>query len=472
MKDLLKICRRYIMTAILTVCLVLGMNILFFFVYLVRENMYKADESYYSWRIARLSESLVWDGDEYPLSAEAAEQIDANYAFAMLIDQQGSVVWSRNLPDEIPLSYSLSDIASMTRWYLNDYPVKVWEHPDGLFVIAGAKDSLAKYDMAINVSTLKSLPAYFGAYLLCNLLMVIFLSVFFGSRLYTSMKTIAGGIENLHYQKPLNLPERGATATLARKLNDASILLFRQKLALDKRDNARTEWISGVSHDIRTPLSLIMGHADSLEKNPSLDSEGQKEAASIRENSVQIRNLIADLNLTSKLEYGSYPLRPAACSPAALIRSLAAWHINNGLPESFQLEIDISPEMEGVTIQADADLLSRAFRNLTGNSIRHNPQGCLIRIQAALASGMAVLRFSDTGSGIPVSVIKTLYRPASSPAAGDTPAPRSGAKQIPHTGPHVMGLRIVKQIVEAHGGRLEFELQKDVCHSIKISLPV
>ena len=72
MKDLLKICRRYIMTAILTVCLVLGMNILFFFVYLVRENMYKADESYYSWRIARLSESLVWDGDEYALSAEAA----------------------------------------------------------------------------------------------------------------------------------------------------------------------------------------------------------------------------------------------------------------------------------------------------------------------------------------------------------------------------------------------------------------
>ena len=179
MKDLLKICRRYIMTAILTVCLVLGMNILFFFVYLVRENMYKADESYYSWRIARLSESLVWDGDEYALSAEAAEQIDANYAFAMLIDQQGSVVWSRNLPDEIPLSYSLSDIASMTRWYLNDYPVKVWEHPDGLFVIAGAKDSLAKYDMAINVSTLKSLPAYFGAYLLCNLLMVVFLSVFY-----------------------------------------------------------------------------------------------------------------------------------------------------------------------------------------------------------------------------------------------------------------------------------------------------
>ena len=91
--------------------------------------------------------------------------------------------------------------------------------------------------------------------------------------------------------KPLNLPEHGTTATLARKLNDASILLFRQKLALEKRDNARTEWISGVSHDIRTPLSLIMGHADSLEKNPSLGEDEKKEAASIRENSLQIRIL-------------------------------------------------------------------------------------------------------------------------------------------------------------------------------------
>ena len=45
MKDLLKICRRYILTAIFTICLVLGVNLLFLFVYLVRENMYKAEPS-------------------------------------------------------------------------------------------------------------------------------------------------------------------------------------------------------------------------------------------------------------------------------------------------------------------------------------------------------------------------------------------------------------------------------------------
>ena len=459
MKDLLKICRRNILTAVLTVCLVLAVNIIFFFIYILRENQHKTDPYYYSWRVEALSASLTEDGNGgYLLSGEASERIDRHCAFAMLIDQQGQVVWSRNLPEEIPLSYSLTDVASMTRWYLKDYPVKVWTRPDGLFVVAAEKNSVAKYDLEMNVSTMRSLPSYFAAYLLCNLLMAFFLSLLFGVRLYRSLKSVAGGIERLHLQKPLNLPERGLTATLAQKLNDASILLFRQKLALDKRDSARTEWISGVSHDIRTPLALILGHADSLAQNPSLDEQAKKEAASIQENSLQIRNLIADLNLTSKLEYNSYPLRTAPCSPAALLRELAAWHMNNGLPDSFDLELSISPEMEGCMVGGDADLLLRAFRNLTGNSIRHNPDGCRIELTARQAAGMAELTFSDSGQGIPLAVIKALYQP-------------SPQKHIP-SAPHVMGLRIVKQIVEAHQGQIEFALEKDACRLVKIRLPL
>ena len=58
MKELLKICRRYIIMAVLTVCLVLAVNILFFFVYVVREKMHKADPYYYNWRTERLAASL------------------------------------------------------------------------------------------------------------------------------------------------------------------------------------------------------------------------------------------------------------------------------------------------------------------------------------------------------------------------------------------------------------------------------
>ena len=73
MKDLLKICRRNILTAVLTVCLVLAVNIIFFFIYILRENQHKTDPYYYSWRVEALSASLTEDGNGgYLLSGGAS----------------------------------------------------------------------------------------------------------------------------------------------------------------------------------------------------------------------------------------------------------------------------------------------------------------------------------------------------------------------------------------------------------------
>lgn len=475
MKDLLRIYRRYILTAILLACIVPAVNLLFILTILGRDKYYNTDLTSDKWSLNRLSEALTEGSGGYELSEEAALALDKQYRFAMLIDENGDVVWSRHLPEEIPLHYSLTDIASMTRWYLKDYPVRVWKHEEALFVAGSEKDSLAKYDFWISLNSIRNFPSNLAAYLLCNLLLILSLSLIFGWRFYASLKSVAQGIDELHLQRPLNLPERGITSTLSRRLNDVSLLLFRQKTALDKRDNARTEWISGVSHDIRTPLSLIIGHADSLEQNPALDAASRQEAASIRENSLQIRNLIADLNLTSKLEYDAYPLRLTDCSPASMLRSLAAWHINNGLSDSYSIELNTALELEGITISGDPDLLFRAFSNLTGNSIRHNPEGCQLQIDAKPLSDRVELRFSDTGKGIPLSVIKALYRSDTVSARAPFPertkaAAKNAAASSP--APHVMGLRIVKQIIEAHQGQIEFVIDRDVCRTIKLTLPL
>lgn len=72
---------------------------------------------------------------------------------------------------------------------------------------------------------------------------------------------------------------------------------------LDKRDRTRTEWIAGVSHDIRTPLSLVQGNAAQLEADPALPGQARHKASVIREQSQRIGKLVSDLNLASKLEY-------------------------------------------------------------------------------------------------------------------------------------------------------------------------
>ncbi len=189
-----------------------------------------------------------------------------------------------------------------------------------------------------------------------------------------------------------------------------------------------------------------------------MDDEERKEAVSIRENSLLIKRLIADLNLTSRLEYDSYPLQIKTYTPAALLRSLIASYYNHGLEEEWSLELALDSGLEGITLKGDPDLLLRAFRNLTDNSIRHNPEGCYIQIRGKLKGNSLGLTFSDTGRGIPVQVVKALYRTEAVDKNGSLP--------------HVMGLRIVKQILEAHQGTIEFELLKDVCRSVVIRLPL
>lgn len=458
MKDLLNIYRRYILTAAFISILIFIFNLLLMFLFLLSQFGYKAGEDYRSSRIDSLSDQLTLEQGQYVLTENAEKHIDKDLAFAMLINQEGQVIWSRNLPDGIPLSYSLTQVASFTRWYLHDYPVKVYIRPDGLFVAASPRHSMWKYSIEFKENFLNAVPSYLLLAFLTNLLLIFAFAIFFGRRFSRALKPLVNGIEQLTENKTLELAEQGFAGGLAGKLNEASAVLMFQRRALEKRDNARTSWIAGVSHDIRTPLSLILGFSDSLSGSPHLDEEERKEAVSIRENSLLIKRLIADLNLTSRLEYDSYPLQIKAYSPAALLRSLTASCYNHGLGEPWSLELTLDPGLEAITLKGDPELLLRAFRNLTDNSIRHNPGGCLIQIRGSLKSDSIRLTFSDTGSGIPVQVVKALYR--------------TEAVDKNDSLPHVMGLRIVKQIVEAHQGNVEFELSKDVCRSVVIRMPL
>ena len=54
-----------------------------------------------------------------------------------LLDESGTVVWGRDLPEELPRSYTSAQVASFSRWYLQDYPVKVWSREDGALMVVG-----------------------------------------------------------------------------------------------------------------------------------------------------------------------------------------------------------------------------------------------------------------------------------------------------------------------------------------------
>ena len=345
-------------------------------------------------RVSEYAEALSQDEDGvWTMAAEKAETLHGRGCWAMLLDAGGGVVWSQDMPDSLPRAYSPAQVAAFSRWYLSDWPVKVWSVGDGLFVLAQPKGSEWKYQVEMPTEQVGFWPVWGAAMLAVNAGMLL-----------------------------------GAAAFITRR-------------AARRRDEARSEWIAAISHDVRTPLSMMLGYAAALEDAPELTGEQRRRAGLIREKGEQLRGLIADLNLTNRLEYAMQPLKREWLSPAALVRETAANFLNEDPDGLHPLEVSISSAAEETRLLCDRQLLARMLENLIRNSVRHNPQGCAVRVLLARRGRRLRLSVSDTGRGFSEEQLERLGR----------------GERMQDEGGHGLGLRIVRDVARAHGGRARFD---------------
>lgn len=437
MKSLRKIITRSILLTAAIALLLVTINLSFLTSFMMK---YSSNQPL-KYAISDISDGLLNSDGTYELNSSGTILMNKQFVWAMLIDREGQVIWNKNLPEDVPLQYTLADVASFSRWYLNDYPVSVWEHPDGLLVLGEPKNSTWKYNITSTENTIAHIPGFIVSFFFLNVLIALALALFLGLWLYRKLKPLYNGITALPKKEPLTLPTGGVTGEVARILNETSVILFQQEQQLAHRDQARTEWIAGVSHDIRTPLSMVMGYASELEINPRLPAAEQNQARIIREQSQRIKSLIDDLNLASKLEYHAQPMELSRVSPAALIRGVAVNFINDGLTVPYSLSVDVTEETNSPILLCDQALLRRALTNLIDNSIRHNPRGCNITLSVTNLTTGLVIKVSDNGKGYPPELIKN----------------SGGLDESLLLGNHGLGLIIVRRIMKIHGGKVVFE---------------
>lgn len=371
------------------VLLVVVLNLVFFMVSM--SVFVKKDVS--SLGGGEIREALLVTEGGYVLTDEMAQKLAEKEQWAMLLDGEGHELWSYRKPAELANSYSRTDIARMTRWYLDGYPVwlRVWK--DEIMVVGMEKDTVWKYPVEFSISWMDYVKQVGLYFLLINIAWIVLLAALFTRRF------------------------------------------------MRNRERARIEWIAGISHDIRTPLSIVMGYADTLEKNGELSEEARQQAAVIRHQSVVMKELIADLNLTSQLEYSMQPLRREYVRPAQTLRSVAAAFLNDDSEGNLQIEVEIDGKAEQTALSADEQLLQRTFRNLILNSIKHSghSEALEIRIRMWEERRHLWICFEDNGAGYSEEVLRRL---------------RNQKKK--DAGPNIRGLEIVKKIVTAHGGRVRF----------------
>lgn len=375
-------------------------------------------------------------------------------AWAMILDNNGTVCWQLDMPADLPTKYTLTDVAKFSRWYLQDYPTYVYEHPAGLLVIGCMPDSLVKWNFSVDSNYISSL--LFGSLFVIAVNLLLFLVLLWRNtrKVERAISPILHGIEQISEGKKVLLPKRGELAQINEKLNRAGEHLL-------KKEQARAEWINGISHDIRTPLSYILGYAGKLEDNTSLPSEVREQAGTIRVQSEKLRRLIADLNLCSKLEYSMQPLSIKSVDLLEVVRQVIVQTLESGLDKKYS--IDLQAETHGsYLIQGNASLLTRLLENLIGNSITHNQNGCNINVNISTEKDVCSLSVVDDGKGTSAEILERLKHQSFT----TEPYQTSGEAA------HGIGLRLVYQIVKAHHGIVQFCNLDPHGFEVIIKLPV
>ena len=462
MKTFVRLIRRYVLAAVSIVVLLLFLGIGLIAWLGWREGQRLPRQTYDSTVIA---DAMIKTEDTLMFGAEhTPEEWMDGYAWAMVLDDQGHIIWNYALPEELHKTYTASDIASFSRWYLRDYPVFCHVTDYGLFVIGLPKGSLWRYNLYNSPDGLRDLVHSIFFILPGSLLLGLAFCFWLGWRGTRQLQTVAAGLDTLAQGKTVQLPTSGFTGELAEKLNRTSSHLQQKNEMLARRDDARTQWIAGVSHDVRTPLALILGWSEQLEQNAALPDTARQKAAGIRTQSEKLRSLIDDLNLTSKLEYGAQPLRKERFTAGPLFRELVAQLYDSPLAEKCEISLHQSDAAEHAQILVDRALLGRLLENLISNSVRHyktlgddegrqdispddnrqsNAYSAItpvkISIQIDVVKEMLHLTVTDNGQGYPETVLAAL----SFGGTGENT-------------PHILGLHVVEQIAAAHGGKATF----------------
>ena len=446
MKNILKLIRRFVITIILSIFLLIFLNIfLFEFIFF----KYSTDDSP-SDKTFEIAKMIKFKDRKYFLPDKEISNLKKQNIWAIVIDNDSKkVIWqTENLPGEIPKEYSVFDIALFSHAYIKGYPVFTAKIRNDLLVLGYPKDSYWKYSTATwNYRLIQNVPNFFLTFLISNIFFVFLIYIFSNSKLLKSVNPIIKGIQDLPKDNPVNIDEKGVLSELAKSINKTSEILQNQREQLRNKDTARANWIAGVSHDIRTPLSMIMGYASQLKTSSNLSEEMAKKLSVILKQSERIKNLINDLNLASKLEYNMQPFEKKKENAVAVVRQVIVDFLNMDIDEKFPIEWKTKSEFVSCFVNVDKNLIKRALANLIQNSINHNENGCTIYVSVKEDEKNCIICVEDNGIGVSDEELEKL---------NNTPHYMVCDKNTTEQ-QHGLGLLIVKQIMDVHNGQVEMK---------------
>ncbi len=239
-----------------------------------------------------------------------------------------------------------------------------------------------------------------------------------------------------------------------------AVAVFYDLTKIKELERTRAEFVANVSHELKTPLTSIIGFVETLKEGAIEDPENRlKFLGIIDEHSQKLQALIEDLLSLSKLESGTGKLKIERVDLHKIFSKITDLLKRNLEQKCVKLEIDL--EATPFIIHADPLLIEQALTNLLENAIKYNKPEGKISVQVLRSTRGTTIRVEDSGIGIPVKdlprIFERFYR-----------VEKSRSRESGGTG---LGLSIVKHIVEKHSGEIEVASSEDRGTTFTITLP-
>ncbi len=232
-------------------------------------------------------------------------------------------------------------------------------------------------------------------------------------------------------------------------------ILCRPVQAAGAQNTFYENFIRRIVHDMRNPLAAIIGHASNLSQSASVEPEAWRRSVhTIEDEAQRLTRLVDSMLFDARLAYVPLQLEPVDLGD--LLEEAVYAQDERALREGKTLQMDTP--VTTMKIEADCDLLVRAFENLIDNSLKYSGANGRLTILLDALPGLYRIRFEDNGEGIPPEFLPDrIFQPL--------------VRARPQGSGSGLGLSIVRKIIEMHGGTITAQSRVGVGTTMTVELP-
>ena len=267
----------------------------------------------------------------------------------------------------------------------------------------------------------------------------VFLSVYAFRAYITRTQALMAHLEEIVQER---------TADLA-KANESLRELHAQKDA----------FFAVITHDMRSPLTSLLGFTDLLERHGKLDDQAPMFLSAIKRNTESLMGMVNNILDLAQLDSGKMEYRREALNLTEIIGDVLLNMQGQALSREITLEGEVAPTPRLV---GDDEKLRRMATNLISNAVKYTRSGGRVFVKLRYADGLVTLAVRDTGIGIPADQLPHIFERFRR-------VRRSSGTDAVGTG---LGLAIVREFAQAHGGRIDVASEEGIGSTFTVTLPV